>query len=54
MQPQDLPVRDNAPYTSNFREFDNLKKVPDETASLRVTMNSKYFSKLQKNHLLDL
>lgn len=54
MQPQDLPVRDNPLYTSNFREFDNLKKVPDEAASLRVTMNSKYINKLQRNHLLDL
>jgi hypothetical protein len=54
MQPQDLPARDNPLYTSNFREFDNLKKVPDEAASLRVTMNSKYITKLQRNHLLDL
>lgn len=29
MQPQDLPVRDNHLYTSNFREFDNIKKVAD-------------------------
>lgn len=54
MQPQDLPIRENAGYASNLREFDNLKKVADETASLRVTMNSKYLNKLQRNHLLDL
>lgn len=54
MQPQDLAARDNAAYTSNFREFDKLKKVPDEAASLRVTMNSKYLTKLQQNHLLDV
>ena len=54
MQPPNLPARDSQPYTSNFREFDNLKKVPDDAASLRVTMNSKYFNKLQRNHLLDV
>lgn len=51
--PQYLPVRDNAPYTSNFKESDTLKKVPEEFASLRQTMDNRLRNKLQTNHLLD-
>lgn len=53
-QPQDLPFRDNQPYTSNFREFDNIKKVPEEAASLRQTMNTRLRNKLQTHHFLDV
>ena len=52
-QPQYPPARDNAPYTSNFRESDNIKKVPEEFASLRQTMDNRLRNKLQTNHLLD-
>lgn len=47
-----LVHKDNISSTWNFREFDNLKKVTDEAASLRQTMNSRYLGNLNNKHIL--
>lgn len=51
--PHEQTTREQPFYSSTVREFDNLKKVADETASLRVTMNSKFLNKLNRNSFQD-
>ena len=43
-----------AAQTNTASEFQNVRKVNEETAALRQTMNNKLFARLQKSHALEL
>jgi len=38
---REVPNKSSQPYSPNFKEFDNIKKISEDVSSLRQTMNYK-------------
>ena len=51
-EPQPYPLPQQKTYFDEARDYQNIKKKPDEIASLRQTMNHSQGLRLAKRHTL--